>query len=146
MNKLLSVALVAASLLASPAFASGDAEAGKKVFKKCVACHTIDGDTKKKSGPSLDGLYGRTAGTLEGFKYSKAMVAAGAEGWIWTAETFENYLTNPKTAIPKNKMAFAGLKKEDDIKNIEAYLLTFSPDYVEADDDGDDGDDDKKSD
>ena len=129
MNKLLSVALIA-SLIASPALASGDVEAGKKVFKKCVACHTIDGDTKKKSGPSLDGLYGRAAGTVEGFKYSKAMVAAGAEGWIWTTENFEAYLANPRKAIPKNKMAFAGLKKEDDIKNVEAYLLTFSPDYV----------------
>ncbi len=156
MKRILSLAVIA-TMVASPVFASGDGdvEAGKKVFKKCIACHTIDGSTKKKSGPSLDGLYGRVAGTLEGFKFSKAMIAAGAEGWVWTPETFEAYLTNPRKAIPKNKMAFAGLKKEEDIINVEAYLLTFSPDFVMGEGDEDDSDesnsdkddsDDKKSD
>ena len=133
MKKILSIALVA-SLIASPSLASGDVEAGKKVFKKCIACHAIDGDTKKKSGPSLDGVFGRTAGTLEGFKYSKAMIAAGEGGLVWTEETMAQWLTKPKDMIKKTKMAFAGLKKEEDIKNIEAYLLTFSPDYEPMED------------
>ncbi len=129
MKKILSIALLA-TMVASPALASGDVEAGKKVFKKCLACHTVDNSTKKTSGPSLDNVFGRTAGTLEGFKYSKAMVAAGAEGLVWTEETMAQWLTKPKDLVSKSKMAFAGLKKEGDIENVEAYLLTFSPDYV----------------
>ncbi len=132
MNKLLSVLAISA-MIASPSFASGDVgdvEAGAKVFKKCIVCHTIDGSTKKKSGPLLDGVFGRTAGTLEGYKYSKGMIAAGEGGLVWTEETMAQWLTKPRDLVKKNKMAFAGLKKEEDIKNVEAYLLTFSPDYV----------------
>lgn len=117
----LGLSIVAAmSALAVPAHADGDAAAGKKVFNKCRACHDVKG--KNKVGPHLDGIIGRTAGTVEGFKYSDAMKAKGEEGLVWNEETIEAYMKDPKGYIPNNKMAFAGLKKDEDIENLIAYL------------------------
>jgi cytochrome c len=102
----------------SPAMAEGDAAAGEKVFKKCKACHTLV-EGKKKVGPSLFGVIGRAAGAVEGYKYSKALLAAGL---TWDDETLAKYLTKPKALVPKTKMSFAGLKKEGDIANVIAYI------------------------
>ena len=85
---------------ASQARAEGDAAAGEKVFAKCKACHVIDKPTNRV-GPSLMGVVGRQAGHVDGFKYSDAV---------------------PKGFVPKNKMAFAGLKDEKDRQNVIAYL------------------------
>ena len=110
-------------LLAAPALADGDATLGKTVFKKCVACHEAATD-KNKVGPSLLGVVGRTAGTLESFaaKYSKQMKDAGAAGLVWDDTNIAEYVRDPKAKIPGNKMAFAGLKKDEDIANVIAYL------------------------
>lgn len=104
---------------AGPAMA-GDIEAGAKVFKKCKACHVVDKE-KNKTGPHLVNLFGRTAGSLEGYKYSKAMKASGI---VWDEQTLAEYLRAPKKYIKGTKMAFAGLKKDADIENIIAYLKT----------------------
>ncbi|PHP67314.1 hypothetical protein CSC94_09750 [Zhengella mangrovi] len=117
----LGLSVVAAmTALAMPAHADGDAAAGKKVFNKCKACHDVKG--KNKVGPHLDGVIGRTAGTVEGFKYSDAMKAKGAEGLVWNNDTLAEYLKDPKGYIPGNKMAFAGLKKDEDVANVIAYI------------------------
>ncbi len=102
----------------SPAMADGDAAAGEKVYRKCKACHALE-EGKNKVGPSLFGVIGREAGAVEGFKYSKAMMESGL---TWDDETLEKYLTKPKDLVPKTKMSFAGLKKEDDIENVIAYI------------------------
>ena len=102
-----------------------DAAAGEKVFAKCKACHVVDADTNK-IGPSLKGVVGRTAGTHEGFRYSPAMVAAGEGGIVWNDETLAAYLRDPKGYIKGNKMAFVGLKKDDELANVIAYLKQFS--------------------
>jgi cytochrome c len=102
-----------------------DAAAGEKVFAKCKVCHVADTD-KNKVGPSLNGLIGRVAGTHEGFKYSPAMVEAGKSGTKWDDATLATYLHDPKTAIKGNKMAFAGLKKDEDVANVIAYLKQFT--------------------
>ena len=101
-----------------------DAAAGEKVFAKCKACHVADTD-QNKIGPSLKGLFGRTAGTHEGFKYSKAMIDAGAAGLVWDEAKLKEYLHSPKAMVKGTKMAFAGLKDDTDIVNLEAYLKQF---------------------
>ena len=106
--------------------AAQDAAAGEKVFAKCKACHVADADTNK-IGPTLKGVMGRTAGTHEGFKYSKAMVDAGAGGLVWDEAHLTTYLHDPKAMVKGTKMAFPGLKKDDEIANVIAYLKQFSP-------------------
>ena len=111
--------LLASSVL-SGSHSAGDAAKGEKVFKKCKACHVVE-EGKNKTGPSLYGVVGRAAGSIEGYKYSKAMAGSGL---VWDAETLDAYLTNPKKYLKGTKMAFAGLKKEKDRANVIAYLAT----------------------
>jgi len=107
-----------AAIIAVPALAEGNAKDGAKVFRKCKACHVVD-EKKNRVGPHLVGLFGRTAGTVEDFKYSDAMIEHGVE---WNDETLAEYLAAPKKVVKGTKMAFAGLRKEKDIENILAYL------------------------
>ncbi len=115
-----SVAVLSLGLLVTmvPAASAGDAAAGAKVFRKCKACHVVDAE-KNKVGPHLVGIFGRTAGAVDGFKYSDAMKGSGI---VWSDETITAYMKDPKGYIPKNRMAFAGLKKDADIANLLAYL------------------------
>lgn len=110
----------ALTLLAAPAFAEGDAEAGKKVFNKCKACHVVDKE-QNRVGPHLVGIVDRDVASIEDFKYSKAMIEWG-EGKAWTAENLDEYLEAPKKVVKGTKMAFAGLRKEEDRANLIAYL------------------------
>ncbi|HSF96248.1 MAG TPA: cytochrome c family protein [Thermohalobaculum sp.] len=119
------LAVLAATGFAGVASAEGDADAGKKVFNKCKACHMVGDGAKNRVGPILNGIAGATAGAVADFKYSDAMMAKGAEGLVWTDENLAAYLEKPKDFIPGNKMTFAGLKKEDDRANVIAYLKTF---------------------
>jgi len=108
-------------LLVTGSALAQDAAAGKIVFKKCMACHSADKD-QNKVGPHLVGIVGRKAASIEGFAYSDAMKAKGAEGLIWDEANITAYVKAPKEFIPDNKMAFAGLKKDDEIANLLAYL------------------------
>ncbi len=120
------LALIAA---APPAWSAGDAAKGKRVFNKCKACHSLVAG-KKKVGPSLHGMFGRSAGTLEGFKFSKDMKAAGANGLVWSDETFLIYMEKTKAYIgsfigrkkARTRMAFPGLKKARDRENLLVFL------------------------
>ena len=108
------------------AAAAQDAAAGEKVFKKCSACHAVGEGAGNKVGPHLNDLFGRVAGSIEGFKYSNGMVEAGQNGLVWNAETIAEYLANPRGMIKGTRMAFAGLKKEDELADVIAYMATFS--------------------
>ncbi len=121
----IALAAIALTLVPAVAMAEGDPEKGKKVFNKCKACHFVDKE-KNKVGPYLKGVVGRKAASVEGFKYSKAMQKKAEEGLVWTEENLAQYLKAPKKFVPGNKMAFAGLKKDEDIANVIAYLKQFS--------------------
>lgn len=115
------VALMVAFLcLAAPAFAEGDAVAGKAVFKKCAPCHSVE--KVNRVGPTLSGIIGRPVATIEDYSYSRAMQTFGEDGKVWSEAQIAEYLMSPKAMVPGTKMAFAGLKKIEDIANLIAYL------------------------
>lgn len=130
--KFLSIAVLALPLLTTPVLAAGDPAAGAIVFKKCMACHAVGEGAKNKVGPELNGVFGRTTGSLEGFAYSQGLKDAGAGGLVWTPETLVAWLHKPKDVVAGTKMSFAGLAEQADIDNVIAYLATFSPDYKPA--------------
>ena len=103
----------------------GDATAGAVVFKKCAVCHMADTD-KNKVGPSLNGVFGRKAGTHPDFRYSPAMQAVGEGGLVWDDATMRDYLHDPRKKVKGTKMAFPGLKDDADIANVIAYMKQFS--------------------
>lgn len=115
---------------------AADLEAGKIEFKKCAACHAVGEGATNRVGPVLNDLFGRVAGTHEGYKYSKAMVDAGAAGLVWNEETLATFLHKPKDFVPGTKMTFAGMGNQAAIENLLAYLLTLSPSYVPSPVDG----------
>ena len=98
--------------------------AGKKVFKKCKACHAVGEGAKNKSGPQLYEIIGRKMGTANRYKYSKGFKEAAEEGRIWTEELMVEFLRKPKKFIKGTKMSFGGLKKDKDLDAIVAYLKT----------------------
>lgn len=101
-------------------------EAGEAVFKKCKSCHQVGDGAKNKTGPQLNHVVGRTLGTEDGFKYSKTMKEMGEAGTVWNDETLHAFLAKPKDYVAKTKMSFAGLKSDEDIAAVIAYLKSFS--------------------
>lgn len=97
---------------------TGDVKKGKKVFKKCKACHKVK-EGKNGAGPTLYKVIGRGSAQVEGFNYSPAMKEAGL---TWDVETLTAYLKSPKKFVPGTSMSFNGLKKDKDIENLIAYL------------------------
>jgi len=99
---------------------------GEKVFKKCKSCHQVGDRAKNKSGPILNGVLNYAAGSVEGFRYSRAMKAVAEGGLIWTSEELVAFLAKPKTYLKGTKMSFGGLRKEVDQIAVIEYLKTFS--------------------
>ena len=102
------------------------AKDGEKVFRKCKACHQVGEGAKNRVGPVLNGIVGHAAGAVDGFKYSKPMAAAAADGLVWTEDELAAFLANPKGYMKRTKMAFVGLKKEDEQKAVIEYLKSFA--------------------
>jgi cytochrome c len=107
--------------------AAADVAAGQSAARKCQACHSFDEGGPNKVGPNLWGVVGRPIGQHEGFKYSEAMAGHGGQ---WTLENLDHYLAAPKEWLPGNKMAFAGVKKEEERAAILAYLRSLSDNPV----------------
>jgi cytochrome c len=117
--------LILPFLFVSAVAEAGDPVAGEKIFKRCLVCHMVGEDAKIRVGPVLNGLIGRKAGTYEGFKYSEANKNSGI---VWDEATLARYLKNPRAMIPGTIMVFPGLKKDEEIDDLIAYLKQFGPD------------------
>ena len=122
-----SFACIALLLVYSPALAA-DADRGAKLFKKCATCHAVGkgAEERKRTGPHLNGIFGRRAGSIEGFKYSKAMRRASADGLFWTADTLKVFIENPKNLVSRTRMSFRGVEAAADRDDLLAYLRGFS--------------------
>ena len=116
------VLVVGAGLLSTVPAAAQDVAAGEKVFAQCRACHQIGESAKNAVGPVLNGLFGRKAGTIEGFNYSSANKSSGL---TWDEATFREYIKDPKAKIPGTKMIFPGLKDPKQVDDVVAYLKQF---------------------
>jgi cytochrome c len=117
---------------------AADLAKGKKVFSKCKACHAVGPKAKNKIGPLLNGVVGREWGIIEGYKYSKGkegslLFITEAETQTWNVEILSAYLRKPKDVIPKSKMSFPGLKKDEDVENVIFYLAQFDAEGNEVD-------------
>ena len=114
------LALSAAALVAPIARADGDPEMGKRQFAPCSACHSVEEGGAAKLGPNLHGIFGRKAGTKEGFAgYSDGLKASGI---VWDADKINTWITNPRKVVADTKMAFLGISNETVRANIIAYL------------------------
>jgi cytochrome c len=117
--------LMTATLMINGAASAQDLANGEKVFRKCKTCHAVGENAKNKIGPELNGLEGRKSGTVEGYRYTDANKNSGI---VWNEAEFLEYIKNPRAKIPGTKMTFIGIKKEDDAKDLWAYLTQFGPD------------------
>jgi cytochrome c len=128
MNKLLKIAVMSAGVAfagAVPAIADADPVAGKAVFNQCKACHQVGPEAKNGVGPTLNGIVGRKAGSLAGYNFSDANKASGL---TWDEATLKEYLTDPKAKVPGTKMIFPGIKRENQLENLIAYLKQIKAD------------------
>jgi cytochrome c len=114
-----------ATLICVDAALAADPEAGQKVFTKCRPCHQVGETAKNGVGPVLNGLFGRKAGSIQGYAYSDAYKALDK---VWDEANFAVYIKDPRGTTPGTKMTFPGLKSDDDIANITAFLKQFGPD------------------
>ena len=124
MVKKLIVAGVMIATSSVPAMAQ-DAQSGAAVFDVCKVCHAIGPGAQNKIGPELNGLDGRKAGTVPNFNYSNANKSSSI---VWNEATFEDYIKNPVAKMPGTKMAFAGVKNEQQVKDLWAYINHFDAD------------------
>ncbi len=119
---IVATALVVAS--ASAALAQ-DAEKGKQVFNMCLPCHSIGPGAENKIGPDLNGIDGRHSGTAAGYEYSDANKKSGI---VWTEANFKKYINDPQAMVPGTKMIFAGIKNQQEVNDLWAYVSQFDAD------------------
>jgi len=122
-SKLLTVyAAATAFMMATDAMAVGDVAKGKKLAKKCKACHTLKKGGKNRLGPNLFGVLGKPAGAVKGYKYSKALKASGI---TWDEAAFTDFVAKPKKVVKGTKMSFRGIKKAPQRADLLAYFKTL---------------------
>ncbi|MGB1033971.1 MAG: c-type cytochrome [Primorskyibacter sp.] len=104
----------------------GDATRGAEMFRQCTGCHKVGPGAVNRSGPHLNGVFGRKAGAIDGFRYSKAMRRAAADGMVWDLEHLDAYIENPRALVSGTRMSFRGIKDPQDRHDVLAYLRQFS--------------------
>ena len=104
----------------------GDAAKGESIFRQCSGCHQVGEGAENRIGPQLNGIFGRRAGTVEGFRYSDAFQRAGAKGLEWHAEDLNVFLENPKQLVPGTRMSFRGIRNREQRADLIAYLRQYS--------------------
>ena len=119
------VAAVGIVVALAGAAGAQDAQKGEQVFAVCQPCHAIGPDAANKLGPELNGLDGRHSGSVSGYAYSDANKKSGL---VWNQSTFTEYIQNPQAKVPGTKMFFAGIKDQQQIKDLWAYLSQFDAD------------------
>ena len=124
-NLILNLSVAVTLLAAISGARAQDVAAGETSFHKCMACHSIGEGAKNKVGPELNGIDGRHSGTAEGYSYSDANKNSGI---TWNKEQFLEYIKDPKGKIPGTKMAFAGIKSENEINNLWAFVSQYDKD------------------
>lgn len=122
----LSCALVLGAVVSAQASEIGDPENGANLWKECKGCHQIGPDAKNRIGPQLNGIFGRKAASIEGFKYSKSMKRAGNDGLVWRLDTLNAYVENPKVLVSGTRMSYRGLKDAQKRADLLAYLRVNS--------------------
>lgn len=125
MIKKIAAAAALAFIAASVPAVAQDIAAGEKSFAKCRACHQVGEKARNGVGPKLNGLFGRTAGRVEGYNYSAANKNSGI---VWADDVFKEYIRKPAAKMPGTKMAFAGINNDVEIVNLTAYLKQFDAD------------------
>jgi len=119
------IGILAFAALTSAARADGDPAAGEKVFQVCRACHQVGETAKNVVGPELNGLFGRHSGSVAGYNYSDANKNSGI---TWDETVFREYIKAPRAKIPGTKMTFIGLKDDQKIDDLIAFLKQFDAD------------------
>jgi cytochrome c len=126
----LSPASAAAAVLATalPALAEelGDPERGADIFQQCSGCHEVGPEARDRIGPNLNGVFGRRAGSVEDFAYSRSLERAGGDGLVWDLDTLDAYLENPRILVSGTRMSFRGLPEQQDRDDVLAYLRQYS--------------------
>lgn len=126
-------ATAAAVLIAALAFPGaaaaveiGDAERGQRLFSQCSGCHQVGPDARDRIGPHLNGIFGRRAGAHEGYRYSRDLERMGNDGLVWTLETLDPYIENPRVLVSGTRMSYRGMPDPEDRGDLLAYLRLFS--------------------
>ncbi|WP_371039175.1 MULTISPECIES: c-type cytochrome [unclassified Rhodosalinus] len=132
---LLSITLFAATLLATGVHAEeetrpiGDADSGATLFARhCASCHQVGAGAENRIGPHLNNIFGRKAGEIADYRYSEGLARMGADGLVWTFDTLDPYLENPRALVSRTRMNFAGLDAPEDRADVLAYLRVYSAD------------------
>lgn len=101
-------------------YKSADYDNGKRIYRLCVACHLLTKDGGHRVGPNLHGIIGRKAGSSEGFRFSRVVIESEI---VWTPEKIDEWLANPRSFLPGNRMSFSGVRKPEDRRDVIAYIM-----------------------
>lgn len=123
-HRLMLAAVAAVTLGVTHSASAQDAAAGQRVFNQCRACHVVENNGRNGVGPNLHGVVNRRAGAVENFRYSANMRQLAEGGLTWNEANLRRYLTNPKDVVPQGSMSFPGLRNEQQLNDLIAYLKT----------------------